>query len=81
MMSLHPEIQRKAQEEIDRQVGDTRLPNMRDRPELPYTEALLQETLRWHPVVPLALPHMNDEDIIFKDYRIPKGSTILPNIW
>lgn len=80
-MSLHPEIQRKAQEEIDRQVGMTRLPAMSDRPKLPYIEALLQEILRWHPIVPLSLPHMNDEDFIFKGYLIPKGSTLLPNVW
>ncbi|KAG0697089.1 cytochrome P450 [Suillus ampliporus] len=48
-MVLHPELQAKAQAEIDRVVGRDRLPNFDDRPALPYVEAILRETLRWHP--------------------------------
>ena len=51
-MVLNPEVQAKAQAEIDRVVGKDRLPNFDDRPALPYVEAILRETLRWHPVAP-----------------------------
>ena len=51
-MVLNPEVQAKAQAEIDRVVGKDRLPNFDDRLELPYVEAILRETLRWHPVAP-----------------------------
>lgn len=51
-MVLHPEIQAKAHAEIDRVVGKDRLPGFDDRPALPYVEAILRETLRWHPVFP-----------------------------
>ncbi|KAG1878296.1 cytochrome P450 [Suillus subluteus] len=54
-MVLNPEVQAKAQAEIDRVVGKDRLPNFDDRPALPYLEAVLRETLRWHPVVPFGL--------------------------
>ena len=54
-MVLHPEVQAKAQADIDRVIGKDRLPDFDDRPELPYLDAMLCETLRWHPVVPLGL--------------------------
>jgi cytochrome P450 len=52
-MLLHPEVQAKAQAEIDRVVGKDRLPDFDDRPALPYLDAVLRETLRWFPVLPL----------------------------
>jgi cytochrome P450 len=52
-MSLHPEIQARAQDEIDRVVGRHRLPEFADRPSLPYVEAVIKEVLRWNPVTPL----------------------------
>lgn len=52
-MTLYPEAQRKAQEELDRVVGPDRLPTFADRELLPYVEALVTEVFRWNPVVPL----------------------------
>ena len=52
-MTLYPDVQRKAQEEIDRVVGNSRLPDYSDQDELPYVQAVLKEVLRWHPVTPL----------------------------
>jgi hypothetical protein len=54
-MILNPEVQTKAHAEIDRVVGKDRLPDFDDRPALPYMEAILRETLRWHPVAPFGL--------------------------
>ena len=53
-MLLWPDKQKKAQEEIDRVVGNDRLPNFNDRDHLPYTEALLKECVRLHTAVPLS---------------------------
>jgi hypothetical protein len=52
-MLLCPDVQARAQAEIDSVVGIARLPVFEDRPSLPYIEAVLRETLRWHPAVPL----------------------------
>jgi len=62
-MSLFPDVQRQAQEEIDRVIGGSRLPTLADRGQLPYISALLDEVHRWIPVVSLGLsfkvnPHM-----------------------
>ena len=53
LMSLHPEVQRKAQEEIDRVVGHDRLPDAQDRKNIPYVDAIMREVMRLNPVTPL----------------------------
>ena len=60
-MILNPDVQRRAQEEIDSVVGRGRTPTFADRPRLPYVEALLRELFRWRPVLPLAIPHRSNE--------------------
>jgi hypothetical protein len=54
-VALHPEWQKKAQEEIDRVCGD-RMPTMKDFPNLPTVRAILKETVRWRSGVPLGKP-------------------------
>ncbi|KAL4914581.1 cytochrome P450 [Aspergillus aurantiobrunneus] len=80
-MALYPDVQEKAQAELDRVLGPTTLPTFNDRPRLPYIEAIVKEALRWHPVAPMGIPHMCTQDDEYSGYRIPKGSLILPNIW
>jgi cytochrome P450 len=80
-MTLYPEVQQKAQAEIDRAVGLDRLPTLSDRENLPYVNALVKEALRWHPVAPMGLPHASSQDDTIEGYAIQKGSMLLPNIW
>ena len=54
-MILYPDVQRKAQAEIDKIVGNSRLPDFSDEGSLPYVQAVVKETLRWHPVGPLGV--------------------------
>ncbi|EUC65084.1 cytochrome P450 family protein, partial [Rhizoctonia solani AG-3 Rhs1AP] len=49
-MVLYPEVQKKAQEELDSVIGNTRLPTIEDRDQLRYIEMIMQETFRWAPV-------------------------------
>ncbi|KAI6106858.1 cytochrome P450 [Pisolithus croceorrhizus] len=74
-MVLYPETQAKAQEEIDRVVGDARLPEFKDREKLPYVEAVFLELLRWHPILPLLLPHKTTTADVFQGMYIPKGKS------
>jgi cytochrome P450 len=55
-MVLYPEVQAKAQREID-SLCTGRLPDFSDYSYLPYVDAILKETLRWHPVAPLGEIH------------------------
>ncbi|KAF7553348.1 hypothetical protein G7Z17_g3701 [Cylindrodendrum hubeiense] len=80
-MVMFPDVQRKAQEEIDRVTGTNRLPEFQDRVNLPYIEGLVKEVHRWSPAIPLGMPHITEEDIIYKDYVIPKGAYLFAAIW
>ena len=55
-MMIHPEIQRKAQAEIDRVIGNDRFPTLADRANLPYVDAVAKEVLRWRPAAPFGKP-------------------------
>ncbi|KAF9033182.1 cytochrome P450 [Panaeolus papilionaceus] len=80
-MILFPETMRKAQHELDSVVGRDRLPAFSDRDNLPYTNAVALEALRWHAVSPTCMPHTLVSDDIHEGYFIPGGSIIIPNIW
>jgi cytochrome P450 len=51
-LTLFPQVQRRAQAELDIVVGRDRLPTLNDRPQLPYIEALCKELMRWQMVTP-----------------------------
>lgn len=53
MMILNPQVQEKAQAEIDLVLGGDRLPKIDDRPSLPYVNAILREIYRYNPIAPL----------------------------
>lgn len=81
-MLLFPEVQQKAQEEIDRVVGSDRLPNMEDESDLQYVRACMKETLRWMPTTILgAVPHAVTQDDVYRGYLIPKGAGVMNNVW
>ncbi|KAG5952498.1 hypothetical protein E4U58_000766, partial [Claviceps cyperi] len=75
---LYPEVQRRAQQEIDEVVGGDRLPKFQDRHHLPYVKALVKETYRWTPVMPVGTTHVTEEEMVFSGHRIPKGAFLLP---
>lgn len=81
LMVLYPEVQLKAQEELDKFVGRQRLPDFSDQDDLPYINAIYMEVIRLFPVLPLGVPHRAIAEGQYKGMRIPKGSIILPNAW
>ncbi|KAG1787447.1 cytochrome P450 [Suillus plorans] len=76
-MVLYPDVQRRAQAEIDSVVGKDRLPTFEDSASLPYIDAVVRETFRWQPVVPLGIPHTALDDDVYDGYFIPKGALFL----
>ena len=80
-MVAFPEVQRRAQAELDAVVGRARLPTYADAPHLPYVRAITKEVLRWRPAVRLGLPHRTAEDDWYEGMFIPKGATCMANIW
>ncbi|KIK68602.1 hypothetical protein GYMLUDRAFT_153661 [Collybiopsis luxurians FD-317 M1] len=82
-MALNPEVQAKAQKELDALLAQTekKLPDFTDEASLPYISAIVKEVLRWNPVVPLAFPHKLTTDDVYNGYHLPAGSVIFPNAW
>jgi len=80
-MIAFPEVQRRAQAELDAVVGRNCLPTFDDAPRLPYVRAIVEEILRWRPSVPLGIPHVATEDDWYEGMFIPKGTICMSNIW
>ncbi|XP_063306288.1 cytochrome P450 2C3-like [Pelobates fuscus] len=77
-MTHFPEIQEKVQREIDEVVGPDRCPGMQDRPQLPYTNAVIHECQRIYDLAPIAHYHALSEDTHFRGFMLPKGTTVIP---
>lgn len=74
----NPHIMERLQEELDVVVGSDRLPSLRDRLALPYTDAVIHEVQRHLDLIPLGFVRTVTRDTPFRGYVIPKGSTIYP---
>lgn len=80
-LTLHPEVQKRAQNEIDQICSEDRSPNWSDYDRLPYISMIIKESVRWRPVTPLGFPHALAKDDIVDGYSLPKGSAVFLNIW
>ncbi|KAL3870430.1 hypothetical protein ACJMK2_038498 [Sinanodonta woodiana] len=74
----HHECVDRMYEEIVDVVGLERSPSLKDRPAMPYTEALILEALRYNTHSPLGVPHGAMEDVELEEY---KGSMLITNMW
>ncbi|KAG8035088.1 hypothetical protein G9C98_001578 [Cotesia typhae] len=79
-MTVYQDAQAKLQDELDAVVGN-RLPDLSDRPKLPFTEAVITESQRLRLVTPIIGPRRTLKEASFNGYRIPKGATILMNTY
>ncbi|CAN1234301.1 Flavonoid 3'-monooxygenase [Linum perenne] len=77
----HPKILAQLQAELDTVVGRDRLVGELDIPNLPYLNAVVKEIFRLHPPTPLSLPRMAGQSCEINGYHIPKGATLLVNVW
>ncbi|KAK1988192.1 cytochrome P450 [Colletotrichum cereale] len=81
-MAAYPEVQKKAQAEVDSVFGEDGVCSKKlNGAMLPYLKACFLETLRWRPGFPLAIPHATTQDDIYEGYHIPANTTIFMNIW
>ena len=76
----HPEMLRKAQEEVDRVVGKERLVEEADIAGMPYIQAVIRETLRLHPAAVFSGRQCREDVNIF-GYHIAAGTNVFINIW
>ncbi|XXG56579.1 hypothetical protein AAC387_Pa03g3956 [Persea americana] len=76
----HPTVLKKAREEIDAVVGNERLVEESDIPNLPYIQAIVKETLRLHPTGPMTI-RKSTSDCKINGYDIPSDTHIFVNLW
>ncbi|TFK41794.1 cytochrome P450 [Crucibulum laeve] len=80
-MLHYPYVIKKAQSELDRVIGQSRLPDFGDMKRTPYIMAIVKEVLRWQPVTPQAIPHRLMEEDVYEGYVFPAGTIFVPNAW
>ncbi|KAK4184782.1 O-methylsterigmatocystin oxidoreductase [Podospora australis] len=78
-LAANQRVQAKAQEELMRVVGPERVPCYADIRELPYVRACVKEMLRMNPILSPGIRHFADEDVVYKNHVIPKGTVLLAN--
>ncbi|KAB5539711.1 hypothetical protein PHYPO_G00092210 [Pangasianodon hypophthalmus] len=70
----------KVQAEIDKVIGQSRQASMADKPNMPYTEAVIHEIQRVGNIVPLGFPKMACKDTVLGGFFIPKGTAVTTNL-
>ncbi|KAJ7677806.1 cytochrome P450 [Mycena polygramma] len=80
-LAAYPDAQKTAHEEIDRVVGEHRMPSLEDLEHMPYIRAMILETHRFRPVAPTSIPHRNLNTEEYNGFVIPQGTTIFFNVW
>lgn len=81
---MYPDVQRRLQECVDEICnGEERMPTIEDMndPRAQYVRACAKESLRWMPTGILGVPHAVIKDDEYRGYKIPKGSSVVLNIW
>lgn len=76
----NPHVQGKIHEELDRVVGNSRDICIADRPNLPYCQAVITEAFRCSDMGPLSVQHSANNDTELFGYKIPKGTSFMPNL-
>ncbi|XP_031200516.1 cytochrome P450 2C13, male-specific-like isoform X1 [Mastomys coucha] len=80
LLMKHPHITAKVQEEIDHVIGRHRSPCMQDRIHMPYTNAMVHEVQRYIDLSPNGVVHAVTCDTKFRNYIIPKGTTVITSL-
>lgn len=77
----NPGIMAKVQQELTDVVGENNIVEESHLSKLVYLEAVVKETYRMHPPLPLIVPRIPSQLTTLGGYSIPKGTRVFLNIW
>lgn len=77
----NPKAMARARKEVMETIGIGQEVKESDTAQLPYLQAVVKETLRLHPAVPLLVPHRAETSVSICGYNVPKHAQVLVNIW
>ncbi|KAM4043855.1 cytochrome P450 2K4-like [Anomaloglossus baeobatrachus] len=77
LMMKYPDIQKNVQREIDQIIGQ-RQPQIEDRKQMPYTDAVIHEIQRFGNIIPAIAPHATTQGVKVRGYFLPKGTHVIP---
>jgi cytochrome P450 len=80
-VAYFPECQTRIADEIERVLGKDRQPTDSDRIKLPYVEAFINETMRFHCAGPILIPRSTTKDVVFRGCDLPEGTFVMVNMW
>ncbi|XP_072046817.1 cytochrome P450 2U1-like [Amphiura filiformis] len=80
-MLMYPNVQKQVHLEMDSVVGRDSLPKLTDKPDLPYTVAVINEIQRFGIISNLAHPRYTKEDTDCQGFTIPKGCFVQPSLY
>ncbi|KAI3703419.1 hypothetical protein L1987_73475 [Smallanthus sonchifolius] len=79
---LHnPDVMRKVEDELTEVIGMKNIVEEYHLPKLTYLDAVIKETFRLHPPLPLLIQRCPDESCVVAGYNIPKGCIVYMNVW
>ncbi|XP_063793819.1 cytochrome P450 2C16-like isoform X1 [Pseudophryne corroboree] len=74
----HPDVEEHIHKEIDHVIGRNRAPCIEDRSRMPYMDAVIHEIQRFIDLIPMGIPHKVTRDLHFRNFVIPKDTTVYP---
>lgn len=81
LLANHVDIQKRMQDELDSVIPAGRLPSLEDRLNLPYTEAVILEVMRYKTILPVSVPRATTQNTQVCGYFIPAGTMVFPNLY
>ena len=76
LMCHYPEVQSRMRREIDFVIGQNNDLSPKHITKMPYSEAVVMETLRYSSQTALGIPHKANQDVMLEGYLIEKGSVV-----